>query len=223
MPSTLSYLMLSAGRALLGHVAPSLRAFMIDFDEQERIIYSRFIYDEEVNDFLFDLCTCTAAEIDLGLEYKEICWYKEIIIHLSYPEKIPFKGHLVYLRYEPNLEGQYPSVQYSQFRKKTDYLYPSLFLDMQNALLAKVTPALREVSMTINAEEKVIDLYFFYDGPISEQDHQLAILAARGGNRSFLDFSVRTFVERVDFPQRIFSKSERSVYVRYEDMGLLVP
>ncbi|MDP1609384.1 MAG: hypothetical protein Q8L98_08755 [Chlamydiales bacterium] len=222
MSSTLLYLMLSAGRALLGHVAPSLRAFMIDFDETG-MIYTYFVYDQEINDFLFDLCTCTAAEIDLGAEYSETYRYNETIIHLSYPEKIPFKGHLVYLRYEPDLEGQYPSVEYSQFHKKTDYLYPSLFLDMQHALLAKVTPALREVSMTINAEEKVIDLYFFYDGPISEQEHHLATLAARGGNRSFPDFLVRTFIERVDFPQRIFSKSERSVYVRYEDMGLLVP
>lgn len=222
MSSTLSYLMLSAGRALLGHVASSLRAFMVDFDEKG-IIYSYFVYEEEVNDFLFDLSSCTMAEIDLGAEYSETYSYNDTIIHLSYPEKIPFKGHLVYLRYEPNLEGQYPSIEYSQFYKKTDYLYPSLFLDMQHALLAKVTPALREVSMTINIEQKVIDLYFFYDGPISEQDYHLATLAAQGGNRSFPNFSVRTFIERVDFPQRIFSKSERSVYVRYEDMSLLEP
>ena len=94
---------------------------------------------------------------------------------------------------------------------------------MQNALLTRITPALREVLTTIHLEEKIIDLHFLYDGPISELEYHLASLASKGGNVSFPDFSVRTFIERCDFPQRIsfLVEAERSVYARYEDMNLL--
>lgn len=220
---TISNLVASAAKALLDHVAPSLRAYMVDFKEQEKIIHSYFVYDQEVDDFLFDLGSCALTEIIADLDSEdEKFLYDDHFIHLKNSEKIPFKGHLVYLRYEPNLEGHYPNVRYAQFLEKTSYLYALLCLDMQNALLAKVTPTLREVLTTIYSEEKVIDLYFIYDGPISELDYRLATLAAQGGNASLPDFSVHVVIERCDFPQRISSviKAERCVYARYENRSL---
>jgi hypothetical protein len=216
-------LVTSAANALLGHVTPCLRACMIDFDEREKTIHSYFIYDQQIDDFLFDLASCVSTEIIADLECAEIQLCEDHFIHLSHFEKIPFRGHLVYLRYEPNLEGHYPNVRYTQFLEETSYFYAFLFLDMQNALLTKVTPALREALVTIQLQEKIIDLHFLYDGPISELDYHLATLAAQGGNASFPDFSVRTFIERCDFPQKISSivKAERVVYARYEDMSLL--
>lgn len=223
MSFPLSYLIASATNALLGHVASALRAYMVNFDEEEKVLHSYFIYDQEVDDFLFDLDSCASAEIDLGGQYKEPYLIENHFIHLNTAEKIPFQGHLIYLRYEPDLEGHYPNVRYTSLIEETNYLYAYLFLDMQNALLVKVTASLREVLSIIHSEEKIIDLYFFYDGPISELDYHLATLAAKGGNASFPSFSVRTFIERCDFPKRIPSNTEdgRAVYVRYENMNLL--
>jgi hypothetical protein len=213
-----SYLLLSAGNALLGHVAPSLRAFTVDFNEKEKFVSTCFFYDGEIDDHLFDLASCTTVEIELNSGYT----YREPLIRIDYPEKIPFEGNLIYLRFEPNLEGHYLNVRFSQLLKKTDSPYAFLFLDMQNALLAKVTPALRKVSTVIDENKKTIDLYFYYDGKISDHEYQLATRAAQAGVISFPHFSQRTHIERIDFPQRLPQKGGRAVYMRYEEMSLLL-
>ncbi len=217
-----SDLLLSAGNALLGHVAPSLRAFTVDFDEKEKQLTTRFFYDGVINDHLFDLASCTTVEIELNSENTELYTYQEPIIRVDYPKKIPFEGNLVYLRYEPNFEGFYPNERGSQWLKESDPPYAFLFLDMQNALLAKVTPALRKVSGLIQIEKKIIDLYFWYDGEISDLEYELASLATQNGVFSFPDFSVRTHIERIDFPHHIPQKGGRVVYSRYEEMNLLI-
>jgi hypothetical protein len=179
-----------------------------------------FFYDGEIDDHLFDLATCTMAEIQLNAEYTESYACREPIIRVDYLKMIPFEGNLIYLRYEPNLEGHYPNVRFSQLLSESDHPYGFLLLDMQNALLAKVTPALRCVAVTINMEEKSIDLYFWYDGKISDQEYQLATRAAQGGVVSFPHFFQRTHIERIDFPQRLPEDGERAVYVRYEERSL---
>ena len=68
----LSRLVASAANALLGHVVPSLRAYMVDFDAKAKTIHSYFVYDQEVDDFLFDLGSCTSAELIADLECAEI-------------------------------------------------------------------------------------------------------------------------------------------------------
>jgi hypothetical protein len=162
------------------------------------------------------------AEIQLNAEYTEPYTCREPIIRVDYPEKIPFEGNLIYLRYEPNLEGHYPDVRFSQFLGESDHPYGFLLLDMQNALLAKVTPALRKVSIVIDENENTVDLYFYYDGKISDHEYQLATLAAQMGVVSFPHFSHRTHIERIDFPQRLPQKGGRAVYMRYEEMSLLL-
>jgi hypothetical protein len=215
-------MILSAGNALLGHVAPSLRAFTVDFGEKERLVSTCFFYDGEIDDHLFDLASCTTVEIELNSEYTELYTYREPLIRVDYPKKIPFEGNLIYLRYEPKLEGHYPNVRFSQLLRESGHPYAFLFLDMQNVLLAKVTPALRCVAVTINMEEKSIDLYFWYDGKISDHEYQLATLVAQAGVVSFPHFFHRTHIERIDFPQRLPQEGEREVYMRYEEMSLLV-
>ena len=94
----LAYALISAQRALLGAVAPSLRAVTLDLDTKKKHLTVCFFYDGEINDELFELASCAITEIiadftpDFSLD--------DQIVRLDYPQKIPVQGRLVYNRKE---------------------------------------------------------------------------------------------------------------------------
>ena len=63
-----------------------------------------------------------------------------------------------------------------------------MVLDMQDALLGKVTPNLRLVSVNVDVEQKILKYCFIYDGEISEENFQLATQAVQEAGDSFPDF-----------------------------------
>jgi hypothetical protein len=91
----LVYARLSIQTALLGAVTPNLRAVTVNIDEELKILTVIFIYHGEISDELFDLASVASAEIGM-LEYE----LDNRIERLDYPEEIPDKGVLVYLRKE---------------------------------------------------------------------------------------------------------------------------
>lgn len=92
----LLYAKLSLQRALLGAVTPNLRAVYIDIDEKTKKLSISFFYDGEITDKFFDIASTAVAEVDVPGYYE----LDEKIERLDFPEKIPVRGHLVYLRQE---------------------------------------------------------------------------------------------------------------------------
>ncbi len=93
----LKRLALAVQNALLGNISPNLRAVLIDVDIEKKILFFFFFYDGVVGDKLFDLASVSCTEASSHFpEYK----VKEQIESLNFPEKIPSKGRLVYLREE---------------------------------------------------------------------------------------------------------------------------
>ena len=123
----------------------------------------------------------------------------EHYVQLDYPKEIPIQGKLVFLRNEPHLP-KFKKENRSYLLKQTR---PSvvLLLDMQEALLGKVTPALRLADGAVDMEQKRLTFYFIYDGEISAMDYQLATLAIQESSVSFPDFQIDAHIERIDYPQ----------------------
>ncbi|MBI5346060.1 MAG: hypothetical protein HZB76_02835 [Chlamydiae bacterium] len=97
MKIDLDYALLAAQNALLDTITPQLRAVTVDLDIEKTIFYMNFYYDGEVSDELIELWDCAESEAsaDLGLFFVE-----SEIVRLDYPNKIPVKGKLAYLRKE---------------------------------------------------------------------------------------------------------------------------
>jgi len=95
---SLDYALLSMQSALLEVVAPELRAVVVDFHEDNSLLYTRFYYDGEVSEKLIDLweCAITEASAHLGPD----CRVDEGVERLDYPRKIPLCGRYAYLRRE---------------------------------------------------------------------------------------------------------------------------
>ncbi len=199
--------------SLLNSVAPTLRAVTADVDVKTREIYIYFFYDGEISDELFELASVASVTIDLDPagHYR---FSDEIATRLDFPQPIPVRGKLAFLRKEPVLP---------EFKKEDrifllQHTQPLivLLLDVQEALLGKVTPALRQVSVGIDSSQKLLKFYFFYDGPISEEDFNLATLAIKESCGSFPDYQVDAHIERADFPAEVCPEGCRAAYWRYE-------
>jgi hypothetical protein len=93
----LSYAKLAAQNALLGAVVHALRAVTIDIDIKSKKFTVYFFYDGEINDELFDLASVAITEMSADLSEYEL---DDHIERLDFPNKIPLRDHLVYLRKE---------------------------------------------------------------------------------------------------------------------------
>lgn len=200
-----AYLLLSAQTALLGHIVPSLRAVTINFDEEKKMLNLRFFYDEKMTEELFDLASIVSVEIELdpNSSYRYEIMNEDIAIHLAYPEPIPIQGRLIYLRKEV-ITTEYTR---THFIPNEDIRPISAFrLAMQEALLGKVTPALRKVIIDLDQDEKKMFFHFFYHGQISKEDFDLANSVIQEVNRYFFDFKAEKQIIRVDYPEPILVK-----------------
>lgn len=208
----INYLLLSTQSALGDAIVPELRAVTIDFDEIKHEIILHFYYDCEVTDKLFDLASCASAEIDVNPEYPFFCTLNEdIAISLPYPQPIPDQGYLVYLRKEPILPKFTKKINAVLLQNEIRIV--ALQLLMQDALLGKVTPTLRIVTIDVNTDEKGLFFYFEYDCPISEDDRNLANSAVQEASASFRGYSIHSYIQPVGEATK---KGKRAVYLRRE-------
>lgn len=212
METPLENTLLSIQEALCNSVTPQLRAVSLSIDKENFEFLPFFYYDGILTDELIELTGVVLAETDTFTG--EVYFCRDSILRLDYPEKIPVKGTFAFLRYEPDLP---------EFKKKNrnflrnEFVPFAIFrLDMQEALLGKVTPALRNVSVGMNSEEKKLIAHFIYDGEISDRDFTLASAAIRESGCSFPDHEIESHIERVDFPNEMFPLGERLAYWRQE-------
>lgn len=91
-------LRLSAMKALWGIVTPNLRK--VSIEEKDQVISLYFYYDQKPSEVEVDLSEDAATEViaDFPEPFLINCERKVI----KAPEKINFKGYLIYSRYERN-------------------------------------------------------------------------------------------------------------------------
>jgi hypothetical protein len=94
---------LSTQRALLGSVPPKLRA--VSVNSVENVIYVYMCFDGEISKKDHMLCESTINKIKADFSCPENTKHKDLkiepsIIRLDYPHKVPFKGNVVFCRYE---------------------------------------------------------------------------------------------------------------------------
>ena len=203
------YALLSVQDVLGNSVTPQLRAVTADIDESIHELIVSFFYDGEVSEELFEVASLAGSDINHP-EYSN----SEQIVQLDFPKKIPVCGKLAYLRYEPNLPEH--TMENKSFLLKDSVPHAVFRLDMQEALLGKVTPALRHVSVGVDPDHKKLIAHFKYDGEISEKDYQLATAAIRASSISFPDYEMESMIERVDFPNKMSSQGGWLAYFRRE-------
>lgn len=90
----------------------------------------------------------------------------------------------------------------------------SVLLSIQGALVGAITPHLRAV--LVGWDEKTIQLYFIYDGDISEEDKEESECAATEVLADFPGNDIKTEHVRCDFPQRLPKLGQIMVFQRKE-------
>ncbi len=211
----ITYLLLSAQRALFDKVIPSLRAVTIEFNEEKNLLDTRFFFDSPVTDELIDLASCAITEIDINLPifYEHNADYA---IQWEYPRPIPLTGRLIYLRKEP-IKTHYNQEKVVRYFDKSLRLMARLLLVMQEVLLGKVAPNLREISTSAEEKSQTIELFFHFNGLITKEDSDLAHQIVEETKIYFPKFMFESHIERADFPEKIKVHGESTVYARKED------
>lgn len=96
-----------------------------------------------------------------------------------------------------------------------DYIL-DLKLSIQRALLGEITPNIRCV--TINIINKKIELSFFIDGKVTEDDQENISCIETEVIADFEDnFDIKTNIKRIDYPYPIVIEHGYCVYRRKED------
>ncbi len=218
MRTLTSEILLSVKSGLTTHVSPSLRAVTVDFDTSAKRLILHFFYDGEITDELFDLASCATTEINPGFFDYEV--NSDFTTRLDYPKPIPIEGRLVYLRYEP-LKTIYRQKNAFEYADASTLPIARLSLSMQDALLEKVTPQLRMVSVEINPIRNELGFYFIYDGEISELNFHLANQAITEAAAPFSGHIVKKQILRLDLPKRIPNWGTSCTYLRAETYDLI--
>lgn len=92
-------------------------------------------------------------------------------------------------------------------------------LSMNRALLVETSPALRAAFISWNDEE--VHLFFYYDGEISEEDHESAECVATEVISDFPEYALEIDILRWDMPKPIPQTGEL-VYHRRENSEILL-
>ena len=89
-----------------------------------------------------------------------------------------------------------------------------VLLGVQNALLGAITPNLRAVKIYWDMNR--IDLYFIYNGPITEEDQEESECAATEVLAQFPDGEFETHHIRCDIPNPLPTVGNEVVFRRHE-------
>jgi hypothetical protein len=95
---SIGYVLLAMQNALLGVVTPELRSVIVDFNQEELLLYVRFFYDGEIPMALIDLwnSTISKAKMDFGTN----CVLDGKVERIDFPSVLPFRGRYSYKRKE---------------------------------------------------------------------------------------------------------------------------
>lgn len=198
---------------LSGEVFPALRALYVDWDKE--LVYLYFYYDGEISEDDHESAECVATQIishfsDHLLEIE--------ILRIDYPRPLPNAGILVYQRREPLLSNQIN--EHKKLLKTLlaeDFLFSlrvKVLLSFMIGLIGNSSPVLR--CAKIKWDEEKIHLYFYYDGAISEEDHESAKCVATEMVSDFPEYKLGIDIFRWDYPKLIPKEEVEIVYFRKE-------
>ncbi len=205
--SPLYSILLYLQSALANCVTTELRAITLDINEKKHIRLLRFFYDTEITWELEDYVSTLMVEVESSFK----------VIQLDSSKPIPMQGKLAYLRYEKTLPKFERDKESKAFLLKKGFLHNAVFrLDMQQALLGRVTPGLRHVSVNANPNKKQLIAHFIYDEEISSLNYELASAAIQDSRVSFPDYAMESFIERVDYPNEMTHRGQCLAYWRQE-------
>lgn len=200
---SIEYVLLSVQRALLDVVTPELRAVLVDISQsKESTVFLYFYHDGEASEELIDLWQCAATEASaaLGANF----FVEEIIKRLDFPKEIPPCGKYAYLRKEENQLKD--GLSHIKLEKQKTSIEPVAYalLSLQRALLGKVVPTLRAVTVDVSDKQKLLCIKFFYEGVINPEiihSWELAIkeVAVDCGLEYKLDYEIK----RIEFPNKM--------------------
>lgn len=91
-------ILLSAQRALLGHVTPQLRAVSVDADPNRQQLAIRFVFDGEPSESVREAASCAATE--MIADYPDPWTIDEEHVVCPAPAQMEHLRHLVYARCE---------------------------------------------------------------------------------------------------------------------------
>ena len=198
--SPLDILLLDIQRALLDAIVPQLRAVTADVDIKDRKLILFFFYDGVISDELFDLASVAATEAGVTLsDY----FTEDHIVRLDYPQKIPVQGKLAYLRKEPILQEfiLYKTAPSSERRPIV-----ALLLQLQQALLGKVTPDLRAVAVDSDPEKKNRCLQILLRSGNLGRKCETCFNSRRRSAQRFSRLSNRNPFDSIGFSRKIFDR-----------------
>ena len=89
-----------------------------------------------------------------------------------------------------------------------------MLLALMTALLGEVSPALR--AALIKWDNRTVHLFFFYDGKVSEEDHESAECAATEVIANFPHHQLKIAITRLDYPNPLPHDVGDIVYKRRE-------
>lgn len=205
-------LLLQLQRALFNMIPPQLRAITVEINENKKEIQLSFFCDCEITPELFDIASIVEAEIDLA--YLGYSFTGNLVTYLPFPQPIPCKGWCAFLRKE-EIIPEFKKLDKSFLLNQVPPLV-TLQLEMQEALLGKVSPRLRMVSVDVDVFNQLLRFYFFYDGLISSEDWRLANEAIHLAGSSFSKYQLESHIQRVDFPRDMDAHGCTGVYRRQE-------
>ncbi|HSX11342.1 MAG TPA: hypothetical protein VLF94_06490 [Chlamydiales bacterium] len=214
MASPIYDFLLSLQNCLGNCVSPELRAVTFIINEKKRGVYLCFLYDTEITEELEEEVSILLLEVNTHSSELEFRGYE--VIQWDSSKLIPMQGGMAFLRYEKTLPS-FERKSHAFLLREEDFPHHAIYrLDMQQALLGRVTPALRHVGVDADSDRKKLIAHFIYDGEISELNRQLALAAIQDSRISFPDFEMDFFIERVDYPNRMNHRGQWLAYWRKE-------
>lgn len=160
-------LSLSIQRALLGAVTSPLREVFASFEGKTIHLY--FFYHGEISEKERDLAECAGTEVVSDFPEYMI---ENSITRLDAPEKISCKGRAVYSRYEGDQNMPLNHIR-GVYNLRTVIL-----MSLQRALLGEVSANLRSVKVDWDENKEKIDIFFYFDKEVTEDNRLSASCVA---------------------------------------------
>lgn len=207
---------------LTGEITPDIRAVMFSIlqEKESRTLTIYFYYDGEISDQRLEDYYCLPTEGNYEDYGYPRYWgdFKVEPIRRDYPNSIPEHEVLIYYRKE---EKDLVGIQKYQQKMLAspfldlggEYFNAHLKLVFQRAFLGLCSPNIRRV--TLSWEKKLVFIHFYYDGAISEENHESMKTFMKEFVKHLPEMKCYLRYYQMDYPQPI-PFSSLVVYARKE-------
>ena len=106
-PEDISDLVFFTNRAILGEIRPNMRCIFVEYVKETQTLTLYICYDKPLTqeELDYDVVGTIICEMISDFPQGGIIW-KEKVVVVPYPERIPDRGICVFSRYEPPPHGE---------------------------------------------------------------------------------------------------------------------